>query len=267
MISLALTLIMLGVADLAMGGLAATPEATSRRSRVIVTGLLSLLAAYGYYRYSTNVWLSASYFTVLWSGSAIWLTARSSLDRKWLITSLVALAGTILITAMVIPAFVANEQVRWISQYLIKLPWQQLSNIDSNDVLMLLAMVLFLGPTSNGIVRTCLQVIRTTPIAESEKMLKGGRFIGPLERLLIFGLALAGQPTAAALIISAKSIIRFPELQSKGVQAKESQQPGNQERTEGNKPALIDELTEYFLLGSLLSWSLALLAVLPFIDA
>lgn len=122
---------------------------------------------------------------------------------------------------------------------------------------MLLALVLFLGPTSNGIVRTCLQIIRTTPVAESEKTLKGGRFIGPLERLLIFGLALAGQPTAAALIISAKSIIRFPELQSKGVQ----------DRADGNKTKLIDELTEYFLLGSLLSWSLALLAALPFIDA
>lgn len=256
MISLALTLIMLGIADLVMGGLAATPEATSKKSRVIVTGLLSLLAAYGYYRYTTNFWLSVSYFTVLWSGSAIWLSARSSQDRRWLITSVVALAGTILIAAMVIPVFAANEQVHWFSKYLVKLPWQQLDDIDPNDIFMLAAMVLFLGPTSNGIVRTCLQIIRTTPVAESEKTLKGGRFIGPLERLLIFGLALAGQPTAAALIISAKSIIRFPELQSKGVQGP----------VDGNKTPLIDELTEYFLLGSLLSWSLALLAALPFIN-
>jgi hypothetical protein len=257
MISLALALVMLGIADLAMGGLAATPEATSKRSRVMMTAFLSLLAAYGYYRYTTNFWISASYFTILWSGSTIWLTARSSMDRRWLIASLVALAGTLLITAMVIPTFVANEPVHWISQYLAKLPWQQLRNIDPNAATMLLAMALFLGPTSNGIVRTCLQIIRSTPVAESEKTLKGGRFIGPLERLLIFGLALAGQPTAAALIISAKSIIRFPELQSKGVQ----------DRADGNKTKLIDELTEYFLLGSLLSWSLALLAALPFIDA
>lgn len=86
-------------------------------------------------------------------------------------------------------------------------------------------------------------------------------YIGPLERWLIFGLALAGQPTAAALVISAKSLIRFPELQSKGGHRRavdisaESNARGPVQQ--------IDELTEYFLIGSLLSWLIALLAALP----
>jgi hypothetical protein len=82
----------------------------------------------------------------------------------------------------------------------------------------------------------------------SEQALKGGRYIGPLERWLIFGLALAGQPTAAALVISAKSIIRFPELQSKAGRADTASFPGTDAR-EGQSQQ-IDALTEYFLIGS-----------------
>ena len=58
---------------------------------------------------------------------------------------------------------------------------------------------------------------------------------------MIFSLGLAGEPTAAALIVSAKSLLRFPEL---------------------SRASEIDAVTEYFLLGSLASWGLALLFVL-----
>ena len=45
--------------------------------------------------------------------------------------------------------------------------------------------------------------------------LRGGRLLGPMERVLILGLGLAGQLTAAGLVIAAKGLIRFPELQAK----------------------------------------------------
>lgn len=131
------------------------------------------------------------------------------------------------------------------------LPWRSLHDLSPASALLAFALVLFLGSTSNAIVKTVLTIAREAAPDESERQLKGGRYIGPLERWLIFGLALAGQPTAAALVISAKSIIRFPELQSKTVSA---------EGVQG-----IDQLTEYFLIGSLLSWSLALLAALPLV--
>ena len=66
--------------------------------------------------------------------------------------------------------------------------------------------------------------------------LKGGRLLGPMERLLILGLGLAGQLAAATAVVAAKSIIRFPEI--KGQKAHENGGIG------------IDEVTEYFLVGS-----------------
>jgi hypothetical protein len=83
------------------------------------------------------------------------------------------------------------------------------------------------------------------PVAESEAApvvvedLRGGRIIGPLERLLIVGLTLAGALPIVAGILAAKGIVRFPEISQDG--------PG------GSK-------AEYFLVGSLVSWSLAILA-------
>lgn len=73
--------------------------------------------------------------------------------------------------------------------------------------------------------------------AVSTFTLKGGRIIGPLERLFILSLALGGQFTAIGAVIAAKGIIRFPEI------SKDS--PG------GSK-------AEYFLVGSFASWALVL---------
>lgn len=82
----------------------------------------------------------------------------------------------------------------------------------------------------------------TGPAAE----LRGGRLLGPMERILIVGLGLAGQLTAAGLVIAAKGLIRFPELQAKRSETEEIQGAG------------IDQVTEYFLVGSFVSWLIAL---------
>jgi hypothetical protein len=67
-----------------------------------------------------------------------------------------------------------------------------------------------------------------------------------MERLVILGLGLAGQLTAAGLVIAAKGLIRFPELQAKRSETTSVDGVG------------IDEVTEYFLVGSFVSWILAL---------
>ena len=74
---------------------------------------------------------------------------------------------------------------------------------------------------------------------------------------MIFGLAIAGEPTAAALIISAKGLLRYPEL---GTAARRQ----NDDPTSKAEPTL-EDLTEYLLVGSLVSWAIALvpLLVLP----
>ena len=70
--------------------------------------------------------------------------------------------------------------------------------------------------------------------------LKGGRLLGPLERVFILSLALGGQVTAASIVVAAKGLLRFPELSSRQEQQ------------------TVHEMTEYFLLGSFVSWLVAL---------
>lgn len=70
--------------------------------------------------------------------------------------------------------------------------------------------------------------------------LHGGRWIGPLERVLLVLLAGASANVALAAIIAAKGVIRFPEI------SKDSS---------GRK-------AEEFLIGSLTSWMLAVLGAL-----
>ncbi|KQQ27298.1 hypothetical protein [Frondihabitans sp. Leaf304] len=73
-------------------------------------------------------------------------------------------------------------------------------------------------------------------VPESQtRELKGGRLIGPIERLLLAGFALTGAFPVVAALIAAKGIVRFPEINR---------------ATTGN-PA------EYFLIGSLVSWATA----------
>ena len=65
-----------------------------------------------------------------------------------------------------------------------------------------------------------------------------------MERLLILGLGLAGQLAVATAVVAAKSIIRFPEI--------------NAQKAHENGGIGIDEVTEYFLVGSFAGWIVAL---------
>jgi len=126
------------------------------------------------------------------------------------------------------------------------------------------AILLFLSATSNGVVRVVL-ALAGTKVTSAEKRLRGGRYIGVIERFLIFGLAVAGQATAAALVVSAKSILRFPELSRRVGEEREME--GDQAAVDGREPEVVadvDLITEYFLLGSLTSWLLALAPVALF---
>ena len=81
------------------------------------------------------------------------------------------------------------------------------------------------------------------PLQESGKQdeagisMRGGRWIGPLERILILLLASVEAPAAIAAIVAAKGVIRFPEI---------SQDKAGQK-------------AEEFLIGSFASWILAVL--------
>ncbi|MEU1973626.1 hypothetical protein ABZ477_18360 [Microbacterium sp. NPDC019599] len=71
--------------------------------------------------------------------------------------------------------------------------------------------------------------------------LKGGRLIGPLERLMVFALTLAAMYPLLAAVLAAKGIVRFPEI---------------------SRDSAVGNRAEYFLIGSLVSWVLALAGAL-----
>ncbi|MEO6020895.1 MAG: hypothetical protein ABIP45_11670 [Knoellia sp.] len=138
------------------------------------------------------------------------------------------------------------------------LTWADLPFADHLSVDRLLLVTGFLAvnlATGNVIVRLVLVSVgalrpsaNTAPAQATQPSdkLKGGRLLGPMERIFILGLGLAGQITAASIVIAAKGLIRFPELQS----AKND--------TTSIKGDGIDEVTEYFLVGSFVSWLVAL---------
>jgi hypothetical protein len=122
-----------------------------------------------------------------------------------------------------------------------------LQGMSAERVLLLAGVFLAMLSTGNVIVRLVLAATGTTnptygsqPDPDPELRLKGGRLLGPMERVFIVGLGLSGHLTAASIVIAAKGLLRFPELQSRREQV------------------WIHRLTEYFLVGSFVSWLVAL---------
>ena len=72
--------------------------------------------------------------------------------------------------------------------------------------------------------------------AEARGLEKAGFWIGCLERILVYSFIIVGYPEAIALLVAAKSVFRFGEIKD----------PGKRKET------------EYILIGSLLSFGLAM---------
>jgi hypothetical protein len=130
------------------------------------------------------------------------------------------------------------------------LRWVGLDHLDPGRAVMILGVLLLQLVTANELVRLVLGAvgaIRPAGQPQPSDRLKGGRLLGPMERLLILGLGLGGQLGAASAVVAAKGIIRFPELNA---QRKENDTTGT--------GSGIDEVTEYFLVGSFASWLIAM---------
>jgi hypothetical protein len=126
-------------------------------------------------------------------------------------------------------------------------------------VLLVLGLGLANLATGNVVVRLVLVSVGalrpTSPAGgpvrgeEPADRLRGGRLLGPMERVVILGLGLAGQLTAASIVVAAKGLIRWPELQAR------------RDADTTVNGAGIDEVTEYFLVGSFVSWLVALVSL------
>lgn len=102
-----------------------------------------------------------------------------------------------------------------------------------------LGVVLFLTSAANVVVRSILDLTGPRVLAQ-ENDLQGGRVLGPLERWFVFACAVTGNLAAIAIVVAAKGILRFPEI--------------SRDKPEGLR-------AEYVLVGSFVSWGLALVFV------
>jgi hypothetical protein len=114
--------------------------------------------------------------------------------------------------------------------------WRQLCNdrlaVTVNGTL----AAVFAGGLVTGLI---LRRFSSVTAGRAQAVLGAGNLLGWLERLLYFSFLLAGQPTAAAFALTAKSAARFPALQ----------------RDE-------EGLAEYYLIGSLSSLVIAVATAL-----
>lgn len=146
-----------------------------------------------------------------------------------------------------------------------------LSELPVSRVILVGGIALFQVATANLLVRLILEAVNV-PSKEGSARLRSGRVLGPMERLFIVGLGLAGNLTAAAVVVGAKGLLRFPELAASETRGASGPPPiiiqaaGAESSRTGVDPeppaAPVDHgpnpVTEYFLIGSFASWLLAL---------
>lgn len=129
-----------------------------------------------------------------------------------------------------------------------------IGDIGPDVIVLALGAVLFATESSNLVVRAALDREGTWRPADIGGALRGGRLrqpqppatgfqggrlIGPLERILVIALTLASAYPLLAAMLAAKGIVRFPEISKDGETGARA---------------------EYFLVGSLVSWVIALAA-------
>lgn len=126
----------------------------------------------------------------------------------------------------------------WLTDWYDSLELQSLHGISFERFALTVGCLVFLVESANIIVRMVLAGTDAGVMA-SEQTLKGGRVLGPIERIFIFAMALSGQYAALTAVVAAKGILRFPEI-SRDVAGRKA---------------------EYVLVGSFVSWAVALIFV------
>ena len=236
MSALAVMLVAMGIADGCRGFRARWVSLVVGPVVVVVVAALSALWHVG----DIALLLVAAAATVVWRI----LCRRAERTGEQVIAPLVVFfgAGSLLIVLSGWGSAVHGVVARWVSW--TGLP---LGAVSPTQLLMTVGVVLLQLTTGNQLVRLVLGsvgAVRPAGEPQPSDRLKGGRLLGPMERLLILGLGLGGQLAAASAVVAAKSIIRFPEI--------------NAQKARENGTIGIDDVTEYFLVGSFASWIVAL---------
>lgn len=248
MIAVGIWLISIGLADM-VAGLSGEPKAGPRTTGAIAAGVVAPLVL----GVAAGATVSTLLLLTLLTGvtTASWIVVRADASRMTALKALWALL--ILLVGFVAASLFGAEAVSsfgadpFLARGLHDLPFSLVAGATLDRAVFVAGVLTSLFATSNAIVRLVLTAMGTK-FSNAEQRLRGGRVIGPLERVLIFGLGLAGEATAAALVIGAKGLLRYPELN--GLR--------NEPGAAGPPARTIDVVTEYLLIGSLTSWLLAL---------
>lgn len=98
--------------------------------------------------------------------------------------------------------------------------------------------LLFLLSTGNRIVSLTLAATSSSLAKQGEGAFRGGRLLGPMERLIVVASVVSGDLAGAGFVIAAKGLLRFREIRA-------------------SDKSTVDEVTEYFLIGTFVSVVLA----------
>ena len=228
----------IGLGD-AVAGLGGDVDDTERAATGWFCGsTLALLLSLGW-GFSLGEAIVAGLWTAVTLG--LWLWARHPNDwSKTRATLILTAAGMSLVFMLGLSAQLPSASGGWLAERLERLPYPMLADLDPSRVILGIGALFVLQATSNALIRLLLTMVGTSPLGPQD--IRGGRIVGALERTLIWALGLAGEMTAAGLVISAKGLLRFPEI--------------SREASER-----LHIVTEYLLVGSLASWSLALAAI------
>ena len=220
-----------------------------------------LLAAAGYT--PAVIW---PFFLAVVIALALWGSLRSiegPHQAMWALGSLLFFLGTCALLILAAPYLPTPRSESLMEHWLEAGVYRSLSTRSAPEVTLILGISTVLLATGNALVRSLLVTCDIQIQRRDPQRLKGGRIIGPMERLLIFGFVLAGAPESAALIVAAKSLLRFPEVN----RSETPMGPGDDgvaDLAAGAPQAgpSVAALSEYFLVGSLSSWLIALAPIL-----
>lgn len=189
---------------------------------------------------------------LLISGSCydwLWVAVVVAVVAAWVITTTLDRAGSwpavglaVLGIAGFASAPVLSTPDGWLTQWYASLPYALAHATPFERAALITAYSVFLLQSANTVERGALSTTDVR-IQRSEIRIKGGRLIGPIERIFLFWMARSGQLLAIGAIVAAKGILRYPEI---------SEREGKKSR---------GALAEYVLIGSLVSWGLALIVV------
>ncbi|MFL0353602.1 DUF3307 domain-containing protein [Xanthomarina sp. GH4-25] len=121
----------------------------------------------------------------------------------------------------------------------------EISSFFTENTLLLITCVLFLTQPVSIIMMTIFSKWNIEKLTSGNESLKdAGRYIGMLERLLVFVFIISNHWEAVGFLITAKSVFRFGDL-------KESKHR---------------KLTEYILIGTLISFGIAILTGIAYLN-